>query len=311
MPVDDEGNEIPIEDAIREVDPEAFSPFFGGPAPDLPDDDETVDDDTTDQVDDEPNVLTLPNGKKLSVEQLESLSDFNDFISTNPSAWGAVQKALQTPPVFGAPTTPPVTTPNTGVPVGGGYPATLPPPTGSQQETIPEDIAADPTMLAMWQRTQAAEQRVARFEQQYEQQSAAQRNAQLQASLSTARQKFGQDFQLDEKQMEKLLWHVADANVATAFVAANPNDPTSALYNAMEVTFYRTPTFRDAYIQQRDEKVADEQKKSTQRKRKASSLSGGTGTSAPRNDQPVKARGEQEKRDILAGAIRQIRAASE
>ena len=314
MPLDENGNEIPIEKHVREVDPEAFSPFFQDTPP-LPDDDDeqippAATTATSDDDNDQLNTLTLPNGRKITTDELESLADFNDFISTNPSAWNAVQRALQTPPVFGGPAIPPSPVPPEPVPAGGGYPTVLPPPAGSQQ-TIPEEVVNDPAMLAMWQRTQAAEQRIAQFEQQYQQQTAAQRQSQLQQSLSTARTKFAQEFKLDDKQMDRLLWHVADANIATAFVASNPNDPTSALFAAMETTFYRTPAFRDQFIHERDTAAADEKTKATQRKRKASSLSGGSGTSAPPAGEHKRPASQQEKTELLAGAIRQIRASSE
>jgi hypothetical protein len=163
-----------------------------------------------------------------------------------------------------------------------GYQQSQPQQAPQQQQAPPEpehdDLEdLDPALRDRLRRIDELEQRI----QQYEQVSVQERQAQYQQQVAAAVQRGGQSAQqkygLTEEEAQELLGEAAALNIVGP-LAAQRGDPVVAVEEALEIAYWRSPKFREHALT----KMAQQEAESAKRQRKASALSGGSG-SVPRN----------------------------
>lgn len=165
----------------------------------------------------------------------------------------------------GSPTT-------TGDPASATVPPVAPAPIDPDDYLDPkaaQDIAALRQQLANMEAAAQSQQQAQA--QQYQQQF----NQQVTAAVTSARQAIIDKYNLTDDEYARLATTTAQRQVTDAFVRANPNDMSAGFVAALDSVYWTDPAFRQREIDRIRAAEAQQAKAISDRKAKATALSGG------------------------------------
>jgi hypothetical protein len=121
-------------------------------------------------------------------------------------------------------------------------------------------------------------ERLQTYEQSYEQAQARQWESQVSSAIQRGQETAATKFGLSQDEVQELMGEAAGMNIVAPLLSQR-GDPNAAVDEALEIAYWRSPKFREHALT----KMALQEAESAKRQRKASALSGGSG-SVPRTD---------------------------
>ncbi len=226
---------------------------------------------------DEEEVVTLPNGATMALQEIQRLAEFEDYLNTHPDVAARVVAAAQGP----APATPPVTEPA----------APAPPP-------IPDyvDLDEPSTKWFVEQLThlQTEHQRIVAEDAQRRIEAS---NYAAEQALLSVKDKLT----LTDVEVARLRDYTASLNIVPGIMTRHRDNQVAGFVEALEIAAYSLPEFREKIIEKQVETRNKIVKKDTTRKNNLNKLANrsGGGAPPPSTNKNPKTMTDEERREAM------------
>lgn len=239
-------------------------------------------------ADPDPNLIEVADGLVMTKEEAASWANFQLYLRENPHVAEAVTAALESAENPPAPTAPAPSAPTT--------------------REVPEGIDLDdPAIAALWGQHTATLDHIARLEatvQAHDQYVNHSSQQQMESLLNQARATYKEKHNLSDEEMTRVYDVAGRLQVLPALLSpvdpltGTPRkaDPLAAMQEAFEMARWSIPELREREMQLK----VDEQKTTTKRKQKLSSLGGSSGSSPRTVPEP---KTQSERRDAMIAAV--------